>query len=73
MRNAILYNPTILDHRLSILYHVKFFHGMSNPYPFIQLRYLPTKSPHAAWGSLAVENSMHSSRACFSSLHTQQG
>jgi hypothetical protein len=45
----------------------------SNPNPFIQLRYLVTISAHAAWGSLAVENSMHSSRAAFSSLHTQQG
>jgi hypothetical protein len=45
----------------------------SNPKPFIQARYLVTISAHAAWGSLAVENSMHSSRAAFSSLHTQQG
>jgi hypothetical protein len=45
----------------------------SNPNPFIQLRYLVTISAHAACGSLAVENSMHSSRAAFSSLHTQQG
>jgi hypothetical protein len=45
----------------------------SNPNPFIQARYLVTISAHAACGSLAVENSMHSSRAAFSSLHTQQG
>jgi hypothetical protein len=45
----------------------------SNPNPFIQARYLVTISAHAAWGSLAVEKSMHSSRAAFSSLHTQQG
>lgn len=32
-----------------------------------------TISAHAACGSLAVEKSMHSSRAAFSSLHTQQG
>jgi hypothetical protein len=48
-------------------------YAKSNPNPFIQLLYLLTKSPHAAWGSLAVENNMHSSRAAFSSLHTQQG
>lgn len=48
-------------------------YARSNPKPFIQLLYLLTKSPHAAWGSLAVENSMHSSRAAFSSLQTQQG
>jgi hypothetical protein len=45
----------------------------SKPNPFIQARYLVTISAHAACGSLAVENSMHSSRAAFSSLHTQQG
>ena len=45
----------------------------SNPKPFIQARYLVTISAHAACGSLAVEKSMHSSRAAFSSLHTQQG
>jgi hypothetical protein len=45
----------------------------SNPNPFIQLLYLPTKSIHASCGSFDVENSMHSSRAAFSSLHTQQG
>jgi hypothetical protein len=28
---------------------------------------------HASCGSFDVENSMHSSRAAFSSLHTQQG
>lgn len=39
----------------------------------MQLLYFVTMSAHAAWGSLAVENSMHSSRAAFSSLQTQQG
>lgn len=39
----------------------------------MQLLYFPTKSMHAACGSLDVENSMHSSRAAFSSLQTQQG
>lgn len=52
---------------------LSFYQGMSNPYPFIHARYRPTMSPHAACGSLAVEKSMHSSRACFSSLQTQQG
>ena len=59
--------PTIAPSPLLSLY------AKSNPKPFIQLLYLLTKSPHAAWGSLAVENSMHSSRAAFSSLQTQQG
>lgn len=39
----------------------------------MQLLYLVTMSAHAACGSFAVEKSMHSSRAAFSSLHTQQG
>lgn len=39
----------------------------------MHILYLPTRSPQASWGSLAVENSMHSSRAAFSSLQTQQG
>lgn len=48
-------------------------YAKSKPKPFMQLLYLPTKSMHASWGSFDVENSMHSSRAAFSSLHTQQG
>ena len=48
-------------------------YAKSNPKPFIQLLYFVTISAHAAWGSLAVEKSMHSSRAAFSSLQTQQG
>lgn len=39
----------------------------------MHILYFPTMSAHASWGSLAVENSMHSSRAAFSSLQTQQG
>ena len=44
-----------------------------NPYPAIQTLYLSTSSRHPACGSAPVENSMHSSRAAFSSLQTQQG
>ena len=39
----------------------------------MQLRYFPTKSLHASCGSEDVENNMHSSRFCFSSVQTQQG
>jgi hypothetical protein len=49
------------------------FYTKSNPNPFIHSLYFPTRSPHASCGSFAVENSMHSSRAAFSSLQTQQG
>ena len=48
-------------------------YARSKPNPFMQLLYLPTKSMHASCGSLEVEKSIHSSRAAFSSLHTQQG
>lgn len=46
---------------------------MLNPYPFIQVLYAPTKSPHSFWGSSLLLKSIHSSLAAFSSLHTQQG
>ena len=48
-------------------------HGRLNPKPDIQLLYLPTRSLHPSCGSAAREKSMHSSRAFFSSLQTQQG
>ena len=65
----IPYSPSLLSPSPSFSTN----QARSNPNPFIQARYLVTISAHAACGSLAVENSMHSSRAAFSSLHTQQG
>lgn len=44
-----------------------------NPYPAMQSLYLVTKLLQSSWGSSARENSMHSSRWDFSSLHTQHG
>lgn len=43
------------------------------PYPAMQALYWSTSDAQSAAGSLAVEKSMHSSRFCFSSLHTQHG
>lgn len=39
----------------------------------MQLLYLDTILSHSFCGSSVLEKSMHSSRAAFSSLHTQQG
>jgi len=39
----------------------------------MQLRYWSIVDWQAAWGSAALEKSMHSSRLAFSSLQTQQG
>lgn len=44
-----------------------------NPNPAMHVLYLEIMSRHSAWGSLPLEKSMHSSRAAFSSLHTQHG
>ncbi|RMZ84001.1 hypothetical protein DV737_g1386, partial [Chaetothyriales sp. CBS 132003] len=45
-----------------------------NPYRPIHSRYRSTKLLHSSsWGLSARENSMHSSRCDFSSLHTQHG
>lgn len=46
---------------------------MLKPYPAMQALYLETRSLHASWALSLVEKSMHSSRAAFSSLQTQQG
>src|ERR1700761_53497 len=76
-RYIILYNiPSLSMHHLCLIEHPRYTpvrQGMLNPYPAIQLRYLLTRSLHASCGSAAVEKSMHSSRADFSSLQTQQG
>ena len=49
------------------------FIQMLNPNPDMQLLYRPTSVSHSLIGSSLLEKSMHSSRAAFSSLHTQQG
>jgi len=46
---------------------------VANPNPAMQLRYRLTRSWHSCCGLSLREKSMHSSRAAFSSLHTQQG
>ena len=48
-------------------------HCTLKPYPLIQSLYLFTIPLQSSCGSSACENSMHSSRCDFSSLHTQQG
>ena len=48
-------------------------HAILNPNPLIQLRYLLTMSLQSSCGSEALLKSIHSSRALFSSLQTQQG
>ena len=48
-------------------------HAISNPNPFMQLRYRSTALQHASCGFSLSLNSMHSSRWAFSSLHTQHG
>lgn len=46
---------------------------MLKPYPAMQTLYLATMSLHSSWALSLLEKSMHSSRAAFSSLQTQQG
>lgn len=51
----------------------RFSHPILNPNPAIQVRYLSTMVAHSSAGCSLLENSMHSSRAAFSSLQTQHG
>jgi len=48
-------------------------YGRENPKPFMQALYLSIVVAQAVCGSFALLKSIHSSRAAFSSLHTQQG
>jgi hypothetical protein len=67
--------PTSSVHRTALLTTTRMpCHAhILNPNPAIQLLYCPTSVAHSFAGSSLELNSMHSSRAAFSSVHTQQG
>lgn len=76
---------TVYRRNMQLLYNVQIviqkeylkalFQFLTFQYPYVAMQalYFSTKDLQSAAGSSALEKSMHSSRCCFSSLHTQQG